>query len=265
MHGIGEIDGTRSRRQHHHASLRREAVDFFRVQVELQCGVEIGRIADLLLPLHQLPEPRDPLIVLRAALALLVLPVRRDALFRDPVHLFRADLDLAVLAFRPHHRSMQRLIKIGPRDGDEILDPPRHRAPFVVDHAQSAVAVFYRVGNDAEREQIVHLIERDLLALDLLIHGKSALDASIDTRRNTFAPQFRFDGAAHAFEKFFVGRTLAFDGLRNLRVSFRIEMLEGEIFEFAAHFTHAQPVRDRGVNLERLARDAFAPLQAERA
>ncbi len=61
--------------------------------------------------------------------------------------------------------------------------------PFIMDDAQRGITVLHRIGNDAHGEQVVHLIERDLLPLQLLKHGIRALLASIDARRNTLARQ----------------------------------------------------------------------------
>ena len=90
---VSEIDRRRFARQHDHLAARREGVDLLRVQVHLQGGHELARVAHLALPLDQLPQPGDALVVVgRTALALLVLPVRRDALFGDAVHLLGPDL-----------------------------------------------------------------------------------------------------------------------------------------------------------------------------
>ena len=59
--------------------------------------------------------------------------------------------------------------------------------PFVVDHAQRGVAVLHRIGDDAQGQQIVNLVERDLLPLQLLKNRIGALDAAFDARRNAFA------------------------------------------------------------------------------
>ena len=95
-----------------------------------------------------------------------------------------------------HHGGVQRLIQIGPRNGDEILDPAGNRMPFVVDHAQRRVAVLYRIGDDAHRQQIVDLVQRDLLPLQLLEDRIGALDAAIDARRNAFARAVLLDRCA---------------------------------------------------------------------
>ena len=79
-------------------------VDLFRVQVHLQGGHELAGILHVALPLHQVAQPGDALIVGRRALAaFLVLPVRRDAFFGDAVHLLGADLDFEGLPVRAHH------------------------------------------------------------------------------------------------------------------------------------------------------------------
>ena len=46
----------------------------------------------------------------------------------------------------------------------------------------------------------------------------------------------------------------------DLVVGVRLQVLEGQVFQFAADFAHAQAVRDGRVDLDGLARDALAPL-----
>ncbi len=254
VNGVGEIDRARTGRKHDHAALGSEAVNLLGIEIHFERGHELAGIAHVLLPFDELPQPRHALIVLHAALAFLVFPVRRDAFLGDAVHLFGADLNFEVLAFGADHRSVQRLIKIRPRDRNEILDPAGHRRPFVVDHAQRAVAVLHRVGDDADGEQIVDLVERDLLPFELLIDGVGALHAGFHARRNALAAKFGFDRAAHALEVFFVGGALGFDRLRNFRPGFGIEIPEGQIFQFAADLAHAEAVRDGRIDLQRLAR-----------
>src|ERR1022692_4241231 len=114
----------------------------------------------------------------------------------DAMHLFGADLDLEGLAVRAHHAGVQGLVEIGPRNGDEILDAARNGAPLIVDHPQRRVAVLDRVGEDAQRHEIVDLVERDLLAAHFLEDGVGPFQAAIDARRNAFAAQFAFHSLA---------------------------------------------------------------------
>jgi len=67
------------------------------------------------------------------------------------------------------HRGMQRLVEIGPRHGDEVLDAAGHGAPDVVDDAEHRVAILHRVGDHAHGVQVVHLIHADALAQQLFV------------------------------------------------------------------------------------------------
>src|ERR1039457_3585697 len=253
VNGVGEIDGGGVARQHDHLAARREGVDLLRVKVHLEGGHELGGVLHVVLPLDQMAQPGDALIVGRGPLlAFLVFPVRRDALLGDAVHFLGADLHFEVLAVRPHHGGMQRLVEIGAGDGDEVLDAAGNGPPLVVDHAQGGVAVLHRVGDDTQRHQVVDLLDGDFLALDLLIDGIRPLEAAFHARGNAFAAQLALDGGADLVQEFFVGVALRFDGLGDLREGFRIQMEEGEVFQLAAHFAHAEAVRDGGVDFDGL-------------
>ena len=105
-------------------------------------------------------QPRDPLIVFGgSATSFFVLPVRGDSFFGHAMHFFGADLNLEVPPSRTHHRGMQCLIQVRTRNRNEIFDAARNGMPLIVDHAQGGIAVLHRVGDDADGQQIVHLIE----------------------------------------------------------------------------------------------------------
>src|SRR5262249_26523847 len=133
--GVGEINGRRIAWKYDHLSTWRESIDLFGVQVHFERGHELTGVMDFPLPLNELAQPRDPLIVFRGSTAaLFVLPVCSDALFGDAVHFLGANLHLEMLASGAHHRRMQRLVEVRPRDGDEILDSPWNRVPFVMNY-----------------------------------------------------------------------------------------------------------------------------------
>ena len=179
--GVGEVDRRRAARQRLDLALRREDVDLLRIQLDLQVLQELLRIAHLLLPFEQLAQPDEVLLVAIGADApFLVLPVRRDALLGDPVHLRGADLHLERQAALADDRRVQRLVAVGPRHRDEVLDAPGHRRPRLMDDAQRGVAVLDRLRDDPQRDEVVDLIEVDLLALQLLVDAEQALDAAVD-------------------------------------------------------------------------------------
>jgi len=81
------------------------------------------------------------------------------------VHLFGADLDLELHSALDHHRGVQRLVEVRQRHRDEVLDAARHRAPQRVDRAERGVTVLHGFGDDADREQVIDLFDRNALAL----------------------------------------------------------------------------------------------------
>ena len=137
--------------------------------------------------------------------------MRRDAFLGDAVHLLGADLNFEVFSFGADDGGVQGLVEIRARNRDEILDPARHGGPFVVNHAERAVAVLDGVGDDADGKQVVDLVERDLLALELLVDGIGTLDARFHAGRNALAAEFGFHRAPHALQVFFIGDALRFD------------------------------------------------------
>ena len=71
---------------------------------------------------------------------------------------------------------------------------PGHRRPRLVDDAERRVAVLHAVGDDAQRHEVVDLIELDALALELLVDAVEALQPAVDLLdRNLRLAQLRGD------------------------------------------------------------------------
>ena len=87
VHPIREVDRSRSPRKCEHLPLGRERVDLVGIEVDLQRREELARIGNVALPVDELPQPLEALIVgVGSDAALLVLPVRRDAALGDEIH-----------------------------------------------------------------------------------------------------------------------------------------------------------------------------------
>ena len=130
MNRIRKIDGAGVLRQHHNLALGSERVDLFGVQIDPQRRHELVGIGHLTLPLHQLADPGQTLLVLGGnVVGSLVLPVRGDAFFRDLVHVLGAYLHFELMSTRSDKCFMQRLILIRPRHHDEVFAAPRNRLP----------------------------------------------------------------------------------------------------------------------------------------
>ena len=184
VNAVGKVDRRGVARQHDDFAFGREGVDLFGIEIDFQRGKKFVGIADVALPLDYLPQPGQALLVLRRDRAVLVFPVGGDAFLRHLVHFFGADLDFKRRAVFRDHRSVQRLVKVGPRHGDEILDASRNRPPQVVNDAEHGVAVLQRSRNDAHGAKVVDLVDRDALALQFLVNAVEALDAAFDPRLN---------------------------------------------------------------------------------
>ena len=184
------------------------------------------------------------------------------------VHFLGADLHLDRHAVRAEQRRVQRLVAVHARDRDVVLEASRHRLVDAVHDAERAVAGVRVADDDAEPEDVDDLGERDLLAPHLLVDAVEVLLAALDPCRYAGLFERRLERVRDAADELLlVALGLADRGLEDL-VAARIQRAEAEILELHLDRVHAEPVRDRRVDLERLARDR-APLgrrhRAERA
>ena len=128
---------------------------------------------------------------------------------------------------------------------------------------EDGVAGGHVLRNHADRQQIVHLIERHLGALLLLIDRVDALDAPFDAGLDVVLAQLLGERIFHAAQKLLAFDAPRFDGRRDLLVADRVGVAESQIFKLAAHLAHAQPMSQRRVDLQCLPRDSFLALRPE--
>ena len=200
VNGVGEVDGRAVGGNHDDFPLGREGVDLVGIEVHLQAGEEFVGVRHLLLPLDELANPVEALFVAGGdgVGAGLVFPVSGDAFFGDAVHFLGTDLHFELMAAVADHRGVQRLIAIGAGDGDEVLDAAGDGTPECVDEAEDGVAGSNILGDDADGEKIVDLVEGNLRALQLLIDGVEALDAPLDAGFDVVFAQLFDEGIFHA-------------------------------------------------------------------
>ncbi len=183
--------------------------------------------------------------------------MRGDAFLGDAVHLLGADLHFELMAAFADHRGVQRLVAVGARDGDEVLDAAWDGPPQRVDKAEDGVTGGHVLGNDADGEEIVDLVERAALALDLLEDGVEALDAPLHARLDVVLAQLLVEEIFDRAQKLLAFDAAGFDRLRHLLVAHRIGIAEGQILKLATHLAHAQAMGQRRVNVHGLARDGL--------
>ena len=112
VHRVREIDRRGTARQVDDLALRREHVDRVGEQALLEAGQPFAGVGDRVLPVEDLPQPRDLLVEAGiapglAAAAFLVAPVRGHAVLGMLVHVAGADLHFERLAFGPDDGGVQ--------------------------------------------------------------------------------------------------------------------------------------------------------------
>ena len=88
---------------------------------------------------------------------------------------------------------MQALVAVGLGHGNIVFEAARHGLPLRMDKAEHRVTVAYVLDDDAESQNVVHIVERQILLGHLLVDAVDMLDA---------APDRAFDlvGAEDAFQ-----------------------------------------------------------------
>src|SRR5947209_7443168 len=261
VHRKREVDRRRALRQALHVAAGGEDEDLVLVEVDLQeLEKLLGRVG-VLLQLEQLAEPREMAVQLVRALAtFLEQPVRRDAVLRGVVHLMGPDLDLVQLTARSEHGGVERLVAVGLRARDVVLDPLLQRGPLVVDHAQHVVALGDIVHQHAHREEVVDLLERLVALLHFLVNRPEVLGAAGDlVAGESGSPQLLGERDPEPLDGFLTLALPRLDLARQRAVVLGLEKLACEVLELGLHARHAEAVRQRRVDLAGLERDA-APL-----
>src|SRR3569623_1376384 len=92
----------------------------------------------------------------------------RNAKLRRRVHLARADLHLNYPAVARKHGGMEALVAGGLGEGDIVFNFIGERLPEVVYYPEYAVAVGHRVDHDADRGNVVDVVDVAAFALELL-------------------------------------------------------------------------------------------------
>ena len=270
--GVGEVDRGGTGGQRDHVAARREDVDLGAVDLEAQRLQELAGVVDLALPVEQLAHPGHVALgrhgvaalvgVAARARVVLVLPVRRDAVLGAAVHREGADLHLDRLARRAHHRRVQRLVHVELRHRDVVLESPQHRVPAGVKDAEHRVAVAVLLDQDADADQVVDVVELaaadDHLLVDRVVVLRPAGDRGGDLR----LAQVLLDLGDHLGEELVARRRPLGHHSHDLVVDLRVQGGEREVLQLPLDGVHAEPVGQRGVDVEGLAGGAL--LAAER-
>ena len=124
-----------------------------------------------------------------------------------------------------------------------------------MDNAQDGIAVAHRVGDDANSQQVVDFLERQLLALHFLVNAVEMLRPPGKPATDVHLLEFLGYGFLHlcqiAFARVLLARELGLD----FPVRTRMQIKEGKVFQLGLHPGNAEPVGQRGVDFQRFAGD----------
>ena len=153
--------------------------------------------------------------------------MRGNAVFGDLVHLFGADLDFKRDAVRADDGGVERLVHVRLGRADIVLEAAEHGPVKVVDDAEYVVAVGHGVDDDAEGEEVEHLIHRFILRIHLAVDAVGVLHASVDPEiGDLLLFEARFDLRLHALHEGLMLALLFLERLGDLLVADGVEIFE---------------------------------------
>src|SRR5205807_6152307 len=169
-----------------------------------------------------------------------------------------ADLDLDRLAGMSDDRGVQGLVAVGLRHRDVVLEAAWHRLPEGVHDPQDAVAIAHRLNLDPNRRQVVDLGEVLALAGHLLPDRVDVFRPPGDIGLYAHLLELAAEDLAQVGDQRLALVALPRDPFDDIVVRLGLEVAEGEVFELPLDLADAEPVSQRGVDVERLVRDLAA-------
>jgi hypothetical protein len=155
------------------------------------------------------------------------------------------------------HR-VQRLVAVRLRNGNEVAEAAVQWLVQRMDRAERPIAIHRRRCHDAESVHVHDLGEALVLGAHLLVDAVRRLDPADDAVRDFFLLQARGQCCFDLAHRLAAVAEHALDARGDDAVAIGVQGAETQILQFRARAVHAQALRDRRVDVERLARDAAA-------
>ena len=175
-----------------------------------------------------------------------------DTIFSDPVHFHGADLDLKRCPAGSDDRRVQRLVHVLLRHRDIVLEASRNRLVGLMHDSEGRVAVAHRIDDDADRKEIIDLIEGLVLVHHLFVDREIVLDPSVDLSLNPCFLDLLSDDVDEPRDKLLALRLPLVDLLHEVRVDIRLPIAERQIIELDLDLTDTKTLCKRRVDVHRL-------------
>ena len=252
MNAIGKIQRSRALRQVDDLPLRREYENVLAEEILHDAVDKFLAVLGGILGFNDLAQPAG--FAIQQALygpAFLIHPVRGNAVFRRAVHLLGTNLHFKRNSVRREQRCMERTVHVWFWRCDIVLKPTRDWLPVCVNHAERGITVVDGIYDDANRNEIVNLVDARTLALHLAVYAVKVLWAAADAAFDTGLVELFANDALCVFQRFRTLRLFFAELLADVRVLLRQQIHEREVFHFALDGAHAETVRQRSVHFER--------------
>ncbi len=183
----------------------------------------------------------------------------------DLVHRQRPDLDLEGLAVDRDDGGVQGLVEVVLGDGDVVVELAGDRAPQRVHDPERRVAVPDLVDEDADGVDVVDLAELRGLALHLLPDAVDVLRAALEVGVDAGGLEPRLELVDRPLDEGLATLAAGVEQLRELAEALRLEGLERQVLQLPLDLPDPEPLGERGVDLEGLARDPELLLRRQAA
>ncbi len=181
----------------------------------------------------------------------------RDAELCGLVHLTCPHLNLQRPPFGADNGGVEAAVPVELRHRDVVLEAARQRLPERVDEAEGAVAIprpLFSVALDdhAHGGEVVDLVELAALAGHLVVDRVEVLRAAGDVDGDVDLLELAQQHVGSLGDVSLAIGTALGDHRLDLRVLARVKRLEREVLELPLERVDAEPVREWGIDLERL-------------
>ena len=262
---VRKVDRARSARQRDDLPLRGKDIDAVREEVDLDVFEEFRAVGARTLDFEEILEPGGRAGLKAACVLVAVEPVNENAVLVDAVHLFGTDLVFDRRSVRTDHGRVKALVAVHLRNRDEIFEARVYGFVEAMEAPERKVAVVERAHDHAEAVNVERVGKGLVLFAHLVVDAVNRLVAPEDAHADSVAGEL-LAGLIHDALK--DGTSLVSELqhvlVENL-VAEGVAVCKGELLQLAKDVVEPQAVRERHVDVERLAGDAGALFGAHHA
>ena len=184
--------------------------------------------------------------------------MRCDTVFGDVVHFPCSYLHLKGYARAAYDRCMQRLVHVGLRSGDIVLETSGHTLVHLVDYTECRIAFKLRLHNYTKRVEVVYLVKLLRLVVHFTVYTVYRFDSALKCERYIVLFKNIRNVFADVFNKVAVLPVFFLYMSRDLGVSYRVKVQKRKIFKLLLYALHTETVRKRRIHVHGLKRSRAA-------